>query len=342
MDTNTNSPSPQTWHAIVAKYNRPQLSKSIWQIVNSIVPYILLWIIMVQTLQVSFWLTLPLMVLAAGFLVRIFIIFHDCGHGSFFRSRKANVVVGKICGIMAFTHYHRWTDYHRIHHQTVGNLDRRGQGDVWTLTVEEYTSRSASRRFLYRLFRHPLFLLGFAGPLSFILVNRFTRRGMTGKQRRNIYFTNAVMLLLAAGVSWLIGWQAFLIIQLPVMYIAAVAGVYLFYLQHQYDEVVWLRTAEWDFREMALHGSSFFKLPAILRWFTGNIGYHHIHHLGSTIPNYNLKRCHDENAMFHEVRPITLFKSFHSLKLRLWDEQNKKIISFREMKSLLYQQQTSL
>ena len=332
MNSATTSKSPPAWQAIVAKYNRPELKKSIWQIINSVGPYILLWILMVQTLKISFWITLPLMFLAAGFLVRIFIIFHDCGHGSFFRSKKANVIIGKICGILAFTPYHRWTDSHRAHHQTVGNLDKRGLGDVWTLTVEEYRAMSRSRRFLYRLFRQPLFLICFAGPMSFILTNRFTRRVMTGKQKRNIYFTNVTMLALAAGVSWLIGWQAFLLIQLPVIYIASVTGVYLFYLQHQYDDVIWRRTEEWDYQEVALFGSSFFKLPAVLRWFTGNIGFHHIHHLGSTIPNYKLKKCHNENSLFQEVKPITLFRSFHSLKLRLWDEKSQRIVSFREIR----------
>jgi len=334
MSIKNTSSSSQSWHAIIAKYNKPKLSKSIWQMINSLGPYFLLWILMVQTLQISFWLTLPLIVLAAGFLVRIFIIFHDCGHGSFFRSKKANNIVGKVCGILAFTPYDRWTDSHRAHHQTVGDLDRRGLGDVWTLTVEEYQAMTPARRRLYRLFRHPLFLIGFAGPLSFILTNRFTRKVMTAKQKRNIYFTNVVMLALAAGVSWLIGWQAFLLIQIPIMYIAAIGGVYLFYLQHQYDDVIWRRTEDWDYQEMALHGSSFFKLPALLRWFTGNIGFHHIHHLGSTIPNYNLMKCHEENPLFQEVKPITFFKSFHSLKLRLWDEKRQKIVSFREMRAM--------
>lgn len=334
METTTTSPQKKTWHTIIAKYNRPKLSRSLWQIINSIGPYIILWVLMVLSMKISFWLTIPLIVLSAGFLVRIFIIFHDCGHGSFFKSKRANVIVGKICGIMALTPYDRWTDSHRAHHQTVGNLDKRGLGDVWTLTVDEFMSRPKGKRFLYRLFRHPLFLIGFGGPMSFILTNRFTTRKMTRKQKNNIYFTNIVLLVLATGLSWLIGWQTFLLIQLPVMYVAAVAGVYLFYLQHQYDDVIWRRSEEWDYQEMALHGSSFFKLPAVLRWFTGNIGYHHIHHLGSTIPNYNLVECHNENPMFQEVKPITFFKSFHSLKLRLWDEKNQRIISFKELRKI--------
>lgn len=334
MTTTASAASPASWHGIITRYNKPSMSRSIWQIVNSVGAYLLLWVLMVLALKVSFWLALPLIVLAAGFLTRVFIIFHDCGHGSFFRSKRLNETIGTACGILAFTPYHRWTDSHRIHHQTVGNLDKRGYGDVWTLTVEEYLSKSPWQRFIYRLFRHPLFLLGFGGPLMFVVTNRFTTRRMTWKQRRNIYFTNAVIFALAAGMSWLIGWQAFLLIQLPVIYIAAVGGVYLFYLQHQYDDVTWARSGQWDYYQMALHGSSFFRLPGLFRWFTGNIGYHHIHHLGPTIPNYNLVKCHRENPMFQEVKPITFFRSFHSLSLRLWDEKGQRIISFRELRRM--------
>lgn len=324
----------QSWHAIIAKYNKPHLRRSIWQIVNSLGPYIILWILMPMALEVSFWLMLPLAILAAGFLTRIFIIFHDCGHGSFFRSRKLNRIVGNLFGILAFTPYDRWTDSHRIHHQTVGNLDKRGIGDVWTLTAEEYLSLSKAKRFWYRLFRNPFFLIGIGGPLMFIVTNRFTTRNNTRKQRLNIYFTNIVILALAVGLSWIIGWQAYLLIQLPVMYIAAVGGVYLFYLQHQYEDVSWTRSENWNYKEMALHGSSFFKLPAILRWFSGSIGFHHVHHLGPTIPNYNLLRCHQENELFQEVTAITLLESFRSLKLRFWDEKRQKIISFRELRAM--------
>jgi omega-6 fatty acid desaturase (delta-12 desaturase) len=324
--------SPKTWQTIISKYNKPRISRSVWQLINSLVPYFLLWYLIIIVLPVSPWLTIPLILLAAGFLVRIFIIFHDCGHGSFFRSKKMNVMVGKICGILAFTPYHKWTDSHRNHHQTVGNLDKRGDGDVWTLTVEEYQNSSPKKKFLYRLFRQPLFLIGFAGPMSFILYSRFTRKTMTPKQKKNIYFTNVILLIIAVGMSLLIGWQNYLLIQIPIMYIAAIGGVYLFYFQHQYDDVIWKRNNDWNYKDMALHGSSFFKLPAVLRWFTGNIGFHHIHHLGPTIPNYNLVKCHAENPMFHEVKPITLFQSFHSLKLRLWDEKNDRIVTFAELK----------
>jgi len=332
MNKNTITPSAKSWQAIISKYNKPRIRRSIWQIINSLGVYLLLWVLMVQTLKVSLWLTLPLILLASGFLVRIFIIFHDCGHGSFFHSRKLNVIVGKLFGILVFTPYHRWTDNHRTHHQTVGNLDKRGLGDIWTLTVDEYLEKSLWKKFLYRLFRNPIFLITFGGPMNFVIMNRFSSSEMTRKQRLNVYFTNIVLLVLAVGVSWLIGWQSFLLIQLPIIYIAAIGGVYLFYLQHQYDEVYWCRNDEWDYKKMALEGSSFFKLPAILQWFTGNIGFHHVHHLGPTIPNYNLVKCHKENPIFQDVKAITFFKSFRSLKLRLWDENSQRIVSFRELR----------
>ncbi len=332
MTKNEKKPSSKSWHNIVLKYNKPRISQSIWQIINSAGAYLLLWVLMVQTMKVSFWLTLPLIILSAGFLIRVFIIFHDCGHGSFFKSKKLNLTVGKICGILAFTPYDKWTDSHRQHHQTVGNLDKRGFGDVWTLTVDEYLEKGPWKRFLYRLFRHPLFMFGIGAPLSFLVLHRFSNRRMTRKQKLNVYFTNVILALLVAGMSWLIGWQTFLMIQLPIMYFSAIGGVYLFYLQHQYEDVTWSRNEEWDYHMMALHGSSFFKLPVILRWFTGNIGFHHIHHLGPTIPNYNLVKCHNENEIFQQIKPITLLKSFGALKLRLWDEKNQRIVSFRELR----------
>lgn len=305
---------------------------SVWQLINSIIPYLALWVLMVFTLKISFWLTLPLIIVATGFLIRIFIIFHDCGHGSFFRSKKLNFYVGSVCGMMAFTPYHKWTDYHRNHHQTVGNLDKRGKGDVWTLTVDEYLALSPFKQFVYRFFRHPFVLLGIGGIATFIIGNRFSDRKMTWKQRINVYTTNFFILSASLIISWFIGWQAFLIIQLPVMFFASMGGIYLFYLQHQYEDVIWCRDKDWDYKKMALEGSSFFKLPGLLRWFTGNIGFHHIHHLGPTIPNYYLRKCYYENPVFREVKPITLFQSVRSLKLRFWDEKNQKVIGLRELK----------
>jgi len=333
MSTQSNISSQEvSWQSIVARYNHPQISKSILQIVNSFVPYVILWVLMIFSLRISPWLTLALSIPAAGFLIRIFIIFHDCGHGSFTKSKKWNRAIGIVMGVLAFTPYDRWTDSHRLHHITVGNLDKRGMGDVWTLTVQEYLALSPWKRFVYRTFRNPVVMFGIGAFLMFILANRFTRKGNTLKQKRNIYLTNVIIALIATGMSLLIGWKAYLFIQLPIMYFASIMGVYLFYLQHQYEDVVWARDNEWNYKEMALNGSSFFKLPGLLRWFTGSIGYHHIHHLGPTIPNYNLVKCHKENPIFQEIKPITFFTSFKSLSIRLWDEDRRKVISFREMR----------
>lgn len=335
MMNKTSTNSEKSWHSIVSEYNKPRISRSVWQIINSVGSYMLVWVAIVLLMKVSVWLTIPLILLAAGLLVRIFIIFHDCGHGSFFRSKKLNRIVGSACGILSFTPYDKWTDSHLHHHQTVGNLDKRGDGDVWTMTVEEYQSSSSKKQFLYRLFRHPLFLIVFGGPLNFMIYSRFTRRSMTKKQKNNIYFTNVILALLIAGMSWLIGWQTFLLIQIPVMALAAMGGIYLFYFQHQFEDVTWRRNEDWNYKDMALDGSSFFKLPKILQWFTGNIGFHHVHHLGPTIPNYNLAKCHNENTIFKGIKPFTMIHSFYALNLRLWDEKNQRIITFRELKKNL-------
>lgn len=332
MSQNIITPSPISWQSIITRYNKPRISKSVWQLINSLVPYFLLWIVMVQTLKVSFWLTLPVMFLASAFLVRIFIIFHDCGHGSFFKSKKLNFYIGGACGILAFTPYHRWTDSHRAHHQTVGNLDKRGLGDVWTLTVDEYLAKTRYQRFRYRAFRNPFVMLGIGGIATFIIGHRFTTKRMTKKQKLNIYVTNLIMLAAAAIVSYFIGWKAFLLIQLPVMYIASIGGIFLFYLQHQYDDAYWCRDKDWNYQEVAMKGSSFFKLPALLRWFSGNIGFHHIHHLGPTIPNYNLPRAFKENPYFREVKPITLFQSVKTLSIRFWDEANQQAVRVRDIR----------
>jgi acyl-lipid omega-6 desaturase (Delta-12 desaturase) len=336
MNTQPNSSTTKSWQSIIMSYSKPRISRSVWQIINSLGPYILLWVAAVMLIKISPWLAVPVILLASGFLVRIFIIFHDCGHGSFFQSKKLNVIVGKIFGIIAFTPFYKWTESHHDHHQTVGNLDKRGDGDVWTMTVDEYLGSSRSKKFIYSLFRHPVFLLLVAGPFNFFIVGRFTRRTFSKKQKRNVYFTNLMLALLAGSLSLLIGWKVYLFIQIPIMYIAAMGGIYLFYFQHQYEDVIWSRTESWDYKEMALNGSSFFNLPVLFRWFSGNIGYHHIHHLGPKIPNYNLVKCHDENPMFQEVNSISFFQSFHSLKLRLWDEKNQKIVTFREMKAMTY------
>jgi acyl-lipid omega-6 desaturase (Delta-12 desaturase) len=321
------------WMEIIARYNISDPVKSWWQIINSVGSYIILWVIMVKTIHISYFITLFLSVFAAGFLIRTFIIFHDCGHGSFFKSKKLNGVVGVITGLLVFTPYHKWTHSHKIHHQTVGNLDKRGTGDVKTLTVEEYSKLTRWQKFCYRFYRNPFFLFGIAPIFLFTILHRFTDKEMSLKEKLYVHLTSLALFVGATLLILAIGWKTFLLIQLPVLYIATVHGVWLFYVQHQYRHVKWTATEGWDYMNIALNGSSLFKLPRLLNWFTGSIGYHHIHHLSPLIPNYNLKRCHNENQIFHQVKPITFFSAFESLFLRLWDEKRQMLIKFSEVTS---------
>ncbi len=322
----------RSWIEIVSKYNRPDLRKSIWQIINSVIPYLILWVLMIYSIRISYWITLALSIAAAGFLVRIFIIFHDCGHQSYFKSKKLNNITGIILGMFTFTPYYKWHHSHQLHHETVGNLDSRGYGDVWTLTVTEYLNLPRIKRFYYKLYRHPLLMFGIGSFLSMTIFSRFTTKNMNEKDRKSIHFTNIVLFFVVLGLSLLIGLKTFFLIQLPVIFIGAASGVWLFYLQHQYEDVIWCNKDEWDYKKMALEGSSFYKLPRILQWFTGNIGFHHIHHLSPRIPSYNLPKCHRENSLFSKIKPVTFFSGFKSLKLRLWDEKAGRMISFRKLK----------
>ncbi|MFH1118393.1 MAG: fatty acid desaturase [Bacteroidota bacterium] len=315
---------------LITNYKIPSVSSSIWQLINTLVPYLALWVLMAYLITISWWLVVPLTIVAAGFTVRLFIIFHDCGHGAFFESKRVNDIVGIILGILTFTPYHRWHHAHLIHHRTAGNLDKRGVGDVWTLTVEEYRNRTPFKRFIYRVYRNPFIMFGLGAGLVFLVTNRFTRRGFSRKERISVYITNVGLAALATGISLLIGFESYLLIQLPVMYFAATAGVFLFYVQHQFPDVHWYRDEEWDYSTVAINGASYLKLPKILQWFSGNIGFHHIHHLSSKIPNYKLEQCHSENEAFQKVNPVTFISSMKSLTLRLWDEDRRRLVTYRQ------------
>jgi omega-6 fatty acid desaturase (delta-12 desaturase) len=330
MSNSINQPS---WREVIVKYAQPNLRSSLWQLTNSLIPYLGLLFLMYLSLEVSYFLTLFLSVFAAGFMVRLFIIFHDCGHGSFFKSTKLSDVVGIILGILTFTPYYKWHRAHKIHHATVGNLDKRGTGDVWVLTVDEFNTIKRWKRRFYRVYRNPLIMFMIGSPLIFLGLNRLTNRHLNKKEKLNVYFTNFVLLLMLVLMHFTIGIKAYLMIQLPVIFIGSVMGVWLFYVQHQFEGVHWYRQDEWDYKTVALQGSSFYKLPKILQWFSGNIGFHHIHHLSPKIPNYKLAKCHKENTLFSEISPITLWTSVKSLKLRLWNERSRKLISFRELQA---------
>ncbi len=325
-------PGQDTWKAIVAQYQQPATVRALWQLLNTLVPYAALWWLMHLSLDWSYWLTAGLAVLAAGFMIRSFIIFHDCGHGSFLPSRRANAIVGFVTGIFTLTPFHQWRWEHAMHHATSGDLDRRGIGDIWTMTVQEYLKASRARRFAYRLARNPIVLFLLAPLYLFLVKQRFPTRNAAKRERYSVYATNVVVGVMAAGLIWAFGWKAYVLIQLGIILIAGSAGVWLFYVQHQFEGVYWERHEEWDYCQAALQGSSFYKLPKVLQWFSGTIGFHHIHHLSPRIPNYNLERCHKSEPLFQTVKPITLRESLKSFRFRLWDEQQRKLVGYGVLK----------
>ena len=330
-----NEPGAADWLATIGKYKHSNLTTSCWQIVNSVLAFFGMWYLMYLSCHWSYWLTLLLAVPTAGFLIRIFIIQHDCGHRSFFRNRRANDVLGFLCGILTITPYHFWRRTHARHHATSGNLDHRGHGDIGTLTVKEYRDRSAWRRFVYRVYRHPLFMFFLGASLMFILRQRLTL-GIPRKwyrERVSVYATNLAILAILCVASVTIGLQTFLLIQMPVLILGATAGSWLFFIQHQYEEAYWQPDKSWDFTSAALEGSSYYRLPGILRWFSGNIGYHHIHHLSSRIPNYNLSACHAAEPRFRQVVTFGFRESLRCASLKLWDEDRQRLVTFAEARS---------
>lgn len=328
-------PNKATWAALVARYQTPNTWKSIGQAANTFIPFFLLWYLMYLSLDYSYWLTLGLALPTAGLLVRIFIIQHDCGHGSFFKSRQANDTLGSVCGLFTLTPYHYWRKSHAIHHASAGNLEHRGVGDVYTMTVKEYLRQSRWGRFKYRLYRHPLVLLVLAPTILFVVLHRFPLAESKSwkRERASVWWTNLGLGAVIAVLSLSIGWQAFLWVQVPITLLATTLGTWLFYVQHQFDETYWAKEGEWDYTLAALKGSSYYKLPLVLQWFTGNIGFHHIHHLSPRIPNYLLQRCHEENPLFQQVVVLTLWSSFKTIFLSLWDEEQGRLISFGQLKS---------
>jgi omega-6 fatty acid desaturase (delta-12 desaturase) len=326
-------PARPAWQAEIAAYARPDGRKAAWQLVNTFVPYAALWALMIYMVKqgISYWLTLAVAIVAAALLVRIFIFFHDCGHGSFFASPRANAILGYISGILTFTPYHDWRHAHATHHATAGNLDRRGVGDVWTMTVEEYRTAPRGTRLGYRLIRNPLVMFTVGPAYSFLIRQRWPRAGARKSDVESVIITNLAIAAIIVLASLTIGFRTYLLIQLPVMLIAGVMGLWLFYVQHQYEGVYWARDAEWDPTRAGLEGSSYYKLPSLLQWLTGNIGLHHIHHLRPRIPNYHLQACYDGIAAMREVEPLTFWQSLKSLRLNLWDEENQRLVSFRSL-----------
>ena len=321
----------RSWREIVARYQRPDTTRAVWQLVTTLLPLMVSFAIMYRLLAVSFWWTLLPAIPTAGLLVRTFILMHDCAHGSFVGSRRANHLVGAVTGLLTLTPFDQWRHEHALHHASAGDLGRRGHGDVDTLTVREYCARTTWGRLRYRLVRHPAIFLGL-GPLFFLLEQRIPPHGPAAGRRQimSVWGTNAAIIGVGAGLALLVGMRAVLLLYLPVYYLALASGILLFFVQHQFEDTYWEEHERWSYLDAAIAGSSYFRLPAVLRWFTGSIGLHHVHHLGPRIPNYNLQRCHNENSLFHRVTIVTLAQSLRSLRLALWDEDAGHLVGIRD------------
>jgi len=315
---------------VLAPYARPRVGRSLLDLATSLLPYLALCVAMYLSLGVSYLLTLALAIPASGFLVRTFILFHDCSHGSFLPSRKANLWLGTVLGLFVYSPFLRWRHDHAIHHATSGDLDRRGGGDVRTLTVSEYLALPPRAQLGYRLFRNPLVMFS-VGPIFALVVGpRLVSRSARPRMRRSVIGTNIALAALVGALCWLIGWRDYLLVQAPTVLMAGSAGIWLFYVQHQFEDAYWESADAWSYADAALRGSSYLKLPKVLQFFSGNIGLHHVHHLSARIPNYNLQRAHDDNPIFHEVPTLSLRDGLRAVRLKLWDEERGRLVTFAE------------
>ena len=325
--------SARSWRGELAPYAEARLGRSLVDLATSAVPYLALLVAMTLALRVSVWLSLALAVPAAGFLTRTFIVFHDCTHGSFMRSRRANDALGVVLGLLVWLPYRCWQHEHAVHHATAGDLDRRGVGDVATLTVGEYEALSRRRQIKYRLYRSPVIMFGFGWLLVLVLNPRFVPRGASPRVRKSVLVTDLLLALIVAAACLTIGWRDYLLVQGPVLLVAGAVGVWLFYVQHQYEDTYWQAHAEWRYDDAALAGSSYLKLPGVLRFFTGNIGFHHVHHLSVGIPNYNLQAAHEGSDRLQTVPELTVRQGLNATKLKLWDERRGRLVTFREARA---------
>ncbi|HEY2777312.1 MAG TPA: fatty acid desaturase [Gaiellaceae bacterium] len=322
--------APRSWRGVFDPYAMPRLKRSLLDLATSVIPYLVLLVAMFLALRVSVWLSLALVVPTAGFLIRTFIVFHDCTHGSFFRSRRANNLLGAATGLLVWLPFRGWQHEHAIHHATAGDLDRRGVGDITTLTVAEYQALSFIPRIGYRLFRNPAVMFGLGWLLVLVLKPRFVSRGARPRIRNSVLGTNVVLAVLVAVLCLTVGWRSYLLVQGPVFVVAGAVGIWLFYVQHQFEDTYWQAHADWRYDHAALEGSSYLKLPRLLQFFTGNIGFHHVHHLSVGIPNYNLQQAHEKTDGLQEVPELTLRDALRAPRLKLWDEREKRLVTFRE------------
>jgi omega-6 fatty acid desaturase (delta-12 desaturase) len=317
------------------QYARPSLARSVLDLATSVVPYLLLTALMYVTLGESIWLTLALAIPTGGFLLRTFIVFHDCGHGSFMPSKRANRWVGRFTALLVWQPFENWRFDHAVHHGSAGDLDRRGQGDVPTWTVEEYYSRPWRQRLAYRLFRNPLVMFGIGPIYSLMVAPRLSSRAKRRRLRNSIILTNVCLAVVVTALCFVVGIPAFLLVQLVPAYLAAMAGVWLFYVQHQFEDVYWESTDSWSYTDAALEGSSYLKLPKVLQFFSGNIGLHHVHHLNARVPNYNLQAAHDENEVFAGVPVLTMRESLKCPRLKLIDTNSGRLLTWAEARALV-------
>jgi acyl-lipid omega-6 desaturase (Delta-12 desaturase) len=318
------------WYSVLATFRHSDTRKAVRQLISTLIPYGCLWYLMIRSIQLAYpyWQILVLTLPAAAFLVRTFILFHDCVHGSFFTSNRANTFFGYLLGLLVFTSFEDWRFSHLRHHATYANLDARGFGDIWTITVKEYENLPKRTRLMYRLYRTPAAMIGLGALFNFLLSNRLPTRRVKRKERMSVIFTNLLILVVFLCADQVIGWRTYLRIQLPVLWLAGAAGIWLFYVQHQFEGGYWARKGDWQPLRAAMEGSSFYQLPAVLRWFSGNIGYHHVHHLSPRIPNYHLKQCYDTVPALQAKTPLTWLKSFSCVRLKMWDEEQQKMVAF--------------
>jgi omega-6 fatty acid desaturase (delta-12 desaturase) len=308
----------------------PSLRRGLLAIATSVAPYAALSAAIYLTLGVSPALTAVLIIAAAGFLVRVFVMFHDCAHGSLLPSRRANAVLGSMLGLLVFSPFRRWRHDHAVHHATSGHLDRRGVGDIVTLTVAEYQARSWRGRMGYRLIRTPLVMFGMGPVFAMVVGPRIVARGARRRMRNSVLGTDVALLVLVGAVCWLIGWRDFLIVWAPSALLAGSVGIWLFYVQHQFEDAYWQSGDEWNYADAALRGSSHLKLPRVLQFFTGNIGLHHVHHLNARIPNYNLRRAHAASPVFATVPTLSLWDGLRAVRFKLWDERAGQLVTFAQ------------
>jgi omega-6 fatty acid desaturase (delta-12 desaturase) len=327
MPQSTNRPF---WTDTLVPYARPRLGRSLVDIATSVVPYLILSVVIYNAIGYSVLIALALAIPTAGFLVRTFVVFHDCTHGSLLPSKRANAYTGAFLGLFVLAPFHRWRHDHAVHHASSGDLERRGVGDLPTLTVAEYRARTPRGRLAYRLTRNPIVMFGIGPIIAMVIGPRIATRAQRPRMRHSVLLTDLSLVAIVAPLCWWIGVGNFLLVWAPAALLAGSAGIWLFYVQHQFEDAYWESAEEWTYADAALRGSSYLKLPRVLQFFSANIGLHHVHHLNAKIPNYNLQRAHDDNEMFHGVPVLSLWDGIRAVRLKLWDEDGNRMLTFAQ------------